>query len=80
MGGKHSIRISTFRSCWRLGNPHSAFSIISFSMVWGQENLPLIRLGVALKMVNAICGRSNRSVEVGRVDDVRLREPITGVG
>lgn len=42
------IRVSTFCSCWRLGNPHGAFPTFSFSVVRSQENLSLIRLGVAL--------------------------------
>lgn len=49
-------------------------------MIGGQENFPLIRLGIVLQMANAIRSWSYRGVEVSGIDDVGFREPVTGVG
>lgn len=70
----------TFSSSRRLGYPHCALPTFFFRVIRGQENFSLIRLGIALQMANAICGWSNRGVEVSRIDDVGFWQPITGVG
>lgn len=52
----------TFGSSRRLGYPHCALSIFFFRVVGGQENFPLISLGIVFQMANAICSWSNRGV------------------
>lgn len=73
-------RFDTFGSSRGLGYPHSTLPTFFFRVVRGQKNFPLICLGVALQMANAICCWSNWGVEVSGVDDIGLWEPVRGVG
>lgn len=69
----------TFSSSRGLGYPHCTLSTFFFSVIGGQENLPLICLGIVLQMADAVRSRSNRCVEVSGIDDVGFWKPVTGV-
>lgn len=71
---------STFSSSRGLGDPHGSLPVFFFRVIGGQEDFPLVRLGVALQMADAISRRGNRRVEVSGIYDVGLWEPVAGVG
>lgn len=72
-------KTNTFSSSRRLGYPNCPVPTFFFSMIRGQKHLTLICFGIALQMADTISSWSNRGVEVGGIDDVRLWKPVTGV-
>ena len=70
----------TFSSSRRLGYPHCTLATFFFRVIGGQENFPLICLGIVLQMADSICSWSDRGVEVSGIDDVGFWKPITRVG